>query len=114
MDSYIQSILDKIDDFFDNASPEEVEKVKEGFSVKIKGDVSISEYLSGFAESYPYYNDSFEESFDKAYSSSLTVKEPNVYIDSMSFEDSLTNYSGSIDIDDETDILPLESVKKAA
>lgn len=110
MDSYIQSILDKIDDFFDNASPEEVEKVKEGFSVKIKGDVSIEEYLSGFENSYPYYDDSSS----RTYSSQLAVRESNVSLDSLLFEDSMTNYGISVDMDDEPDIQPLKTIKQAA
>ncbi len=50
-------IIDGLEDFFNNLSPEEFEEIREAFSVEIEGDVSIDEYLSNFCDLYFYTSD---------------------------------------------------------
>lgn len=58
-----KEICKSIDNFFKNATPEELEEVKKAISVEIPGDITIEEYFEEFNKRYAIFQnkDDYEE-----------------------------------------------------
>lgn len=70
----VNMIINNIADFFDNANKEDIDAVKEAFSIDITGDISVNDYLANF------YNEYFYSGTDESImhsSSKLLPLEPN-------------------------------------
>ena len=53
MDS--KKICEHIDNFFKNATPEQLEEVNKAFSVEIPGDITMEEYIESFNDHYSMF-----------------------------------------------------------
>lgn len=52
-----KAIINNINEFFSNAPEKDIQDIMEAFSIDIKGDVSIEQYLDRFQDLYPYVGD---------------------------------------------------------
>lgn len=104
-------IIEGLEDFFKNLSPDEFDEIKEAFSVEIEGDVSIGEYLSAFSDQYFYTGDS----------DSSCYKTEVIAIDSVAdlylhgkFDVSQSQYSAKLPSDSKYSVNDIRDFKKAA
>lgn len=68
-----EEILNNIDEFYRTADEKTLAKVDAAFSVDMKGDISLDEYLAGFSSVY-FYTEEEESTY---YVSEAIVIEPN-------------------------------------
>lgn len=85
-------IIDGLEDFFKNLSPQEYEEIKKAFSVEIEGDVSIGEYLSAFSDQY-FYTGEYDSS---SYKSDIIALDTDAIDLSSVFDESESKYSVNI------------------
>ena len=104
-------IIEGLQDFFKNLSPDEFDEIKEAFSVEIEGDVSIDEYLSAFSGQYFYTG----ESDSSCYKSEVMTIDSyaDLYLKGK-FDEEESEYSGYIPEDSVYYDNDIKDYKKAA